>query len=177
MPRLKENQVWFESVELPQYSLSQAVNSTKALTAVPRKILELMNVPGLTRENVKWGFTAPETVIGSSFISSQEAALMGPLSPLTGLTLQKTLAYCCRPTSCTKCTATLQARNLFSFENPKLRFGEGNSNYLNSGKQTNLASWNPNHHGAKAASKLAPFITLSLGSMKLYAIQCPMQAQ
>jgi two-component response regulator (ARR-B family) len=57
-------------------------------------------------------------------------------------------------------------RNLFSFENPKLRFGEGQQQHLNNGKQTNLlhgipTTMEPNqlanlHHSAQ-----------SLGSMNM----------
>ncbi|KAJ6725518.1 TWO-COMPONENT RESPONSE REGULATOR [Salix purpurea] len=70
--------------------------------------------------------------IGSSFICPQEATY-GPLSSLNGLALQTLAAAGQLP----------DKRNLFSFENPKLRFGEGEQQHLNNVKQMNLLHGSP----------------------------------
>ncbi|KAJ6989376.1 hypothetical protein D5086_017321 [Populus alba] len=187
----KPRVVW--SVELHQQFVA-AVNQLGIDKAVPKKILELMNVPGLTRENVashlqKYrlylrrlsGVSQHQNGIGSSFISSQEAAY-GPLSSLNGLDLQ-TLATAGQLPA--QSLATLQAaglgrstakprmpmpigdqRNLFSFENPKLRFGEGQQQHLNSGKQTNLLHGIPTTMEPKQLANLH-HSSHSLGSMNM----------
>ncbi|CAK7333239.1 unnamed protein product [Dovyalis caffra] len=159
----KPRVVW--SVELHQQFVA-AVNQLGIDKAVPKKILELMNVPGVTRENVashlrKYrlylrrlsGVSQHQNGMGNSFISPQEATY-GALSSLNGLDLQTLAAAGQLPA---QSLATLQAaglggstakprmpmpivdqRNLFSFENPKLRFGEGPQQHLNNGKQMNL---------------------------------------
>ncbi|XWS08529.1 hypothetical protein CRYUN_Cryun40dG0010500 [Craigia yunnanensis] len=159
----KPRVVW--SIELHQQFVA-AVNQLGIDKAVPKKILELMNVPGLTRENVashlqKYrlylrrlsGVSQHQSNLNNSFISPQDATF-GPLSSLNGLDLQTLAATGHLPA---QSLATLQAaglgrstaksaipmplvdqRNIFSFENPKLRFAEGQQQHMNNNKQINL---------------------------------------
>ncbi|KAF3456297.1 hypothetical protein FNV43_RR00947 [Rhamnella rubrinervis] len=159
----KPRVVW--SVELHQQFVA-AVNQLGIDKAVPKKILELMNVPGLTRENVashlqKYrlylrrlsGVSQHQSSLNNSFISSPEANF-GPMASLNGLDLQ-TLAVAGQLPA--QSLATLQAaglgrspaksglplplvdqRNLFSFDGPKMRFGEGQQQHVNSSKPMNL---------------------------------------
>ncbi|XP_059317716.1 two-component response regulator ARR2-like isoform X1 [Lycium ferocissimum] len=157
----KPRVVW--SVELHQQFV-QAVNQLGIDKAVPKKILELMNVPGLTRENVashlqKYrlylrrlsGVSQHQSGLNNSFMGHPEATY-GTMTSFNGLELQA-LATGQLPA---QSLATLQAaalgrsaksaismplvdqRNLFSFENPKLRFPEGQQQLNNSNKQINL---------------------------------------
>ncbi|KAK8622500.1 hypothetical protein V6N13_117411 [Hibiscus sabdariffa] len=159
----KPRVVW--SVELHQQFVA-AVNQLGIDKAVPKKILELMNVPGLTRENVashlqKYrlylrrlsGVSPHANNLNNSFMNPQDETF-GPLSSVNGLDLQALAAGGQLPA---QCLATLQAaalgrstakssipmplvdqRNIFSFENPKLRFGEGQQQLMNNNKQVNL---------------------------------------
>ncbi|XP_049354888.1 two-component response regulator ARR2-like [Solanum verrucosum] len=159
----KPRVVW--SVELHQQFV-QAVNQLGIDKAVPKKILELMNVPGLTRENVashlqKYrlylrrlsGVSQHQNGLNNSFMGHPEAAY-GTMTSFNGLELQALAATGQLPA---QSLATLQAaalgrsatksaismplvdqRNLFSFENPKLRFSEGQQQLNNSKKQINL---------------------------------------
>ncbi|GMI72127.1 response regulator 1 [Hibiscus trionum] len=159
----KPRVVW--SVELHQQFVA-AVNQLGIDNAVPKKILELMNVPGLTRENVashlqKYrlylrrlsGVSQHQSNLNNSLMSPQ-GATFGPLSSLNGLDLQTLAATGQLPA---QSLATLQAvglgrptgksgipmplvdqRNIFSFENPKLRIGEGQQQHVNNNKQMNL---------------------------------------
>ncbi|XP_059632777.1 two-component response regulator ARR2-like [Cornus florida] len=159
----KPRVVW--SVELHQQFVG-AVNQLGIDKAVPKRILELMNVPGLTRENVashlqKYrlylrrlsGVSQHQTGLNNSFMGGPEASF-GSISSLNGLDLQALAATGQLPA---QSLATLQAaalgrsnksgismplvdqRNLFSFETPKLRFGEGQHQQLsNNTKQINL---------------------------------------
>ncbi|KAE8706183.1 Two-component response regulator ARR1 [Hibiscus syriacus] len=156
----KPRVVW--SIELHQQFVA-AVNQLGIDKAVPKKILELMNVPGLTRENVashlqkyrlylrRLSGVSPH--LNNSFMNPQEETF-GPLSSVNGLGLQALAAGGQLPA---QCLATLQAaalghstakssiplplvdqRNIFSFENPKLRFGEGQQQLMNNNKHINL---------------------------------------
>ncbi|EXB90367.1 Two-component response regulator [Morus notabilis] len=160
----KPRVVW--SVELHQQFVA-AVNQLGIDKAVPKKILELMNVPGLTRENVASHLQKyrlylrrlsgqHQTSMNNSFINPQEASF-GAMTSLNGIDLQ-TLAVAGQIPA--QSLATLQAaglgrstakpgiplplvdqRNLFSFENPKLRFGEGQQQqqqHLGTSKPVNL---------------------------------------
>ncbi|KAF9673211.1 hypothetical protein SADUNF_Sadunf10G0000700 [Salix dunnii] len=187
----KPRVVW--SVELHQQFVA-AVNQLGIDKAVPKKILELMNVPGLTRENVashlqKYrlylrrlsGVSQHQSGMGNSFISTQEATY-GSLSSLNGLDLQTLAAASQIPA---QSLATLQAaglgrstakprlpmpivdqRNLFSFENPKLRFGEGQQQNLNNGKQMNLLHGIPTTMEPKQLANMH-HSAQSLGSMNM----------
>nr|XP_011461762.1 PREDICTED: two-component response regulator ARR1-like isoform X2 [Fragaria vesca subsp. vesca] len=174
----KPRVVW--SVELHQQFVG-AVNQLGIDKAVPKKILELMNVPGLTRENVashlqKYrlylrrlsGVSQHQSNLSNSFISSQEASF-GAMSSLNGIDLQTLAATGQLPA---QSLATLQAaglgrstaksgipmplvdqRNLFSFENPKLRFAEGQQHH-SSGKPMNLLHGIPTTMEAKQLANL-----------------------
>ncbi|MBA0725387.1 hypothetical protein Golax_021980 [Gossypium laxum] len=158
----KPRVVW--SVELHQQFVA-AVNQLGIDKAVPKKILELMNVPGLTRENVashlqKYrlylrrlsGVSQHQSNL-STIISAQDPTF-GSLSSLSGLDLQTLAATGQLPA---QSLARLQAaglgrataksgipitlvdqRNIFSFENPKLRFGEGQQQHMTNKQQANL---------------------------------------
>ncbi|KAJ1422130.1 SANT/Myb domain [Sesbania bispinosa] len=78
----KPRVVW--SVELHQQFMA-AVNQLGIDKAVPKKILELMNVPGLTRENVA-SHLQQQSNFNNSFISSQDSTF-GATS-INGIDLQ-----------------------------------------------------------------------------------------
>ncbi|GLT99049.1 hypothetical protein SLE2022_165160 [Rubroshorea leprosula] len=175
----KPRVVW--SVELHQQFVG-AVNQLGIDKAVPKKILELMNVPGLTRENVashlqKYrlylrrlsGVSSHPNNLTSSFMNPQEATF-GQLSSLNGLELQSLAAT--GPFTAHS-LATLQAaglgrstaksgihmplvdqRNLFSFENPKLRLGEGQQQLMPSNKQIGLLHGIPTNMEPKQLANL-----------------------
>ncbi|XP_038720389.1 two-component response regulator ARR2-like isoform X2 [Tripterygium wilfordii] len=158
----KPRVVW--SVELHQQFVA-AVNQLGIDKAVPKKILELMHVPGLTRENVashlqkyrlylrRLSGVQHQGNMSNSFINLSEASF--GLSPLGGGIDFQTLAATGQLS--TQSLATLQAaglgrssakpglpmplgdqRNLFSFENQELRFGASQQQHMSSNKQMNL---------------------------------------
>ncbi|KAL2338984.1 hypothetical protein Fmac_013430 [Flemingia macrophylla] len=175
----KPRVVW--SVELHQQFVA-AVDQLGIDKAVPKKILELMNVPGLTRENVashlqKYrlylrrlsGVSQHQNNLNSSFLGSQEGTF-GTMSSINGIDLQ-TLAVAGQLPA--QSLATLQAaglgrstaksgvpmplmdqRNLFSFENPRLRFGEGQQQHLSSSKPVNLLHGIPTNMEPKQLTNL-----------------------
>ncbi|XP_043722377.1 two-component response regulator ARR2-like isoform X2 [Telopea speciosissima] len=159
----KPRVVW--SVELHQQFVA-AVNQLGIDKAVPKKILELMNVPGLTRENVashlqthvcnhmvqKYRlYLRRLSGVNTPFMSSQEANFRS-MSSLDGLDLQ---AFAVSGQLPHQSLATLQAgftrtttstgismpivdqRNIFNSEISKLRFGSGQQ-LCNSGEQVSL---------------------------------------
>lgn len=114
------------------------------------------------------GVSQHQSNLNNSFISSQEASF-GAMSPLNGIDLQ-TLAVAGQLPA--QSLATLQAaglgrstsksgipmslvdqRNLFSFENPKLRFTEGQQHH-SSGKPMNLLHGIPTTMEAKQLANL-----------------------
>lgn len=156
----KPRVVW--SVELHQQFVA-AVNQLGIDKAVPKKILELMNVPGLTRENVashlqKYrlylrrlsGVSQHQCGLNNSFMPQDSG--FAAMSSLGGFDLQalaatgqisgQTLAAYSRMTPTIKPDVSMpfvDQRNLFSFENSKLRYGEGQQQQLgNVNKQMNL---------------------------------------
>ncbi|KAJ9559271.1 hypothetical protein OSB04_013885, partial [Centaurea solstitialis] len=178
----KPRVVW--SVELHQQFVA-AVNQLGIDKAVPKKILELMNVPGLTRENVASHLQTfvPHNcknlvqkyrlylrrLSGSQHPGGMNAGFMGgpdsgygSISSLNGLDIQALAASGQLGQLPPQSLATLQAaalgrstsskspisaspvidqRNIFSFENPKSRYTEVQSQHLtnnSSGKQMNL---------------------------------------
>ncbi|XP_028751518.1 two-component response regulator ARR2-like isoform X2 [Neltuma alba] len=187
----KPRVVW--SVELHQQFVA-AVNQLGIDKAVPKKILELMNVPGLTRENVashlqKYrlylrrlsGVSQHQSNMNNSFISPQEATF-GTMSAFNGIDLQALAAAGQLPA---QSLAALQAaglgrstakvgvsvplldeRNLFSFENPRSRFGDGQQQHLSSTKSTNLLHGIPTNMEPRQLANLHQS-TQSLGSMNV----------
>ncbi|KAJ1395312.1 Signal transduction response regulator, receiver domain [Sesbania bispinosa] len=175
----KPRVVW--SVELHQQFVA-AVDQLGIDKAVPKKILELMNVPGLTRENVashlqKYrlylrrlsGVSQHQNNLNNTFLSPQEATF-GTISSINGIDLQ-TLAVAGQLPA--QSLATLQAaglgrstakagvpmplmdqRNLFSFESPRLRFGEGQQQHLSSSKPINLLHGIPTNMEPKQLASL-----------------------
>ncbi|VVA97921.1 unnamed protein product [Arabis nemorensis] len=149
----KPRVVW--SVELHQQFVA-AVNQLGVEKAVPKKILELMNVPGLTRENVAshlqkyriylrrlGGVSQHQGNLNNSFMTGQDASF-GPLSTLNGFDLQalavtgqlpaQSLAQLQaaglgRPAMVSKSglpvSSIVDERSIFSFDNPKTRYGDG----------------------------------------------------
>ncbi|KAL1832580.1 two-component response regulator ARR2 isoform X2 [Daucus carota subsp. sativus] len=146
----KPRVVW--SVDLHKQFVA-AVNQLGIDKAFPKKILELMNVPGITRENVASHLQKyriylrrlsgqHQSGLSNSFMGSQEAPF-GSMPSFSSLELQALAASGQIPA---QSLATIQAashgrsatksaisplvdqRNLFSFESPKLHFGEGQRN-------------------------------------------------
>ncbi|KAK4770452.1 hypothetical protein SAY87_030984 [Trapa incisa] len=159
----KPRVVW--SVELHQQFVA-AVNQLGIDKAVPKKILELMNVPGLTRENVashlqKYrlylrrlsGVPQHQGGINASFMGTQDATF-SPISSLTGLDLRALAVAGQLPA---QRLSTLQAmsfarsspksgqpvpmvdqRNVFSFNNSKFKTGEGQLQQPNLGSNNQM---------------------------------------
>ncbi|RDX76230.1 Two-component response regulator ARR2, partial [Mucuna pruriens] len=153
-----------------------------------------MNVPGLTRENVashlqKYrlylrrlsGVSQHQNNLNNSFLSPQEATF-GTISSINGIDLQ-TLAVAGQLPA--QSLATLQAaglgrptakagvpmplmdqRNLFSFENPRLRFGEVQQQHLSNSKPMNLLHGIPTTMEPKQLANLHQS-TQSLGSLNM----------
>ncbi|XP_057416078.1 two-component response regulator ARR2-like isoform X2 [Lotus japonicus] len=187
----KPRVVW--SVELHQQFVA-AVDQLGIDKAVPKKILELMNVPGLTRENVashlqKYrlylrrlsGVSQHPNNLNNSFLGTQDASF-GTISSINGIDLQ-TLAVAGQLPA--QSLATLQAaglgrsntkagvhmplmdqRNLFSFENPRLRFGEGQQHHLSNSKPMNLLHGIPTNMEPKQLANLHQ-PTQSLGNLNM----------
>ncbi|XP_015900017.1 two-component response regulator ARR1 isoform X2 [Ziziphus jujuba] len=156
----KPRVVW--SVELHQQFVA-AVNQLGIDKAVPKKILELMNVPGLTRENVashlqKYrlylrrlsGVSQHQGGLSNSFISSSESTF-GPVTSINQMDLLNPGQFQAQNISTYQAAGLGRSpaksglpmplgdqRNLFSFENPKLRFGEGQQQHMTSSKSMNL---------------------------------------
>jgi two-component response regulator (ARR-B family) len=121
--------------------------------------------------------------LNNSFLSPQEASF-GTISPMNGLDLQTLAAAGQLPA---QSLATLQAaglgrstvkpglsmplmdqRNLFSFENPRLRFGEGQQQLLSSSKPTNLLHGVPTNMEPKQLANLHQSAQ-SLGNLNMRA--------
>ncbi|KAK4477812.1 hypothetical protein RD792_017075 [Penstemon davidsonii] len=153
----KPRVVW--SVELHQQFVN-AVNQLGIDKAVPKKILELMNVPGLTRENVashlqKFRLYLRRLSSASPHQNALNNSFKGPSDPsfLNGLDFQALAASGRIPP---QSLATLQAatlpvalvdqRNIFSFENPQQR--------NNNGKQVNLLHGIPTNMDSKQLANL-----------------------
>ncbi|XP_027902597.1 two-component response regulator ARR2-like isoform X2 [Vigna unguiculata] len=186
----KPRVVW--SVELHQQFMA-AVNQLGIDKAVPKKILELMNVPGLTRENVashlqKYrlylrrlsGVSQQQGNMSNSFMSSQEAPF-GATS-ISGIDLQ-TLSVAAQLPA--QSLAKLQAaalgrttakagvsmplsdqKNLFSFESPRLRFAEGSLHHLSNSKPINLLHGIPTNMEPKQLVNLHQS-TQTLGNLNM----------
>ncbi|KAF3618067.1 Two-component response regulator ARR1 [Capsicum annuum] len=174
----KPRVVW--SVELHQQFV-QAVHQLGIDKAVPKKILELMNVPGLTRENVashlqKYrlylrrlsGVSQHQNGLNNSFMGRPDTTFC-TISSLNGLDLQAlaaagqipaqnlaTLQAAALGKSATKSAISmpLDQRNFFSFENSKLRFPEGQQQLNNSNKQIDLLHGIPTTMESKQLANL-----------------------
>ncbi|KZV35332.1 hypothetical protein F511_38840 [Dorcoceras hygrometricum] len=165
----KPRVVW--SVELHQQFVT-AVNQLGIDKAVPKKILELMNVPGLTRENVashlqKYrlylrrlsGASPHNNGLGNAFLGD---AGFGSISSLSGLDFQALAASGQLPQHglvslgrvAAKPAISVDQRNIFSFENPKLRFLEGQQQQINNGKPVNLLHGIPTNMDSKQLATL-----------------------
>ncbi|XP_010268091.1 PREDICTED: two-component response regulator ARR2-like isoform X2 [Nelumbo nucifera] len=187
----KPRVVW--SVELHQQFVA-AVNQLGIDKAVPKKILELMNVPGLTRENVashlqKYrlylrrlsGVSQHQNGLNTPFMGPQEASF-GPMSTLDGLDLQ---ALAVSGQLAPQSLATLQAgglgrstanasismplvdqRNIFTSDASKLRVGAGQQSVNSSSKQVNLIHGLPTNMEPKQLSHLHQSVQ-SFGTMGL----------
>ncbi|XP_019177684.1 PREDICTED: two-component response regulator ARR2-like [Ipomoea nil] len=185
----KPRVVW--SVELHQQFVA-AVNQLGIDKAVPKKILELMNVPGLTRENVashlqKYrlylrrlsGVSQHQSGLNSSFMGPPDPPF-GTMSSLNGLDFQ-TLAATGQISA--QSLASLQAaalgrsatkpaismplvdqRNLFSFENPKFRYVEGQQQLNNNNKRIGLLHGIPTTMEPKQLTNLQNQSSQAFGS-------------
>ncbi|KAK7291692.1 hypothetical protein RIF29_07042 [Crotalaria pallida] len=184
----KPRVVW--SVELHQQFVA-AVDQLGINKAVPKKILELMNVPGLTRENVASHLQKYRLYLrrlsgvsqhpNNSFLSQQDGNF-GSISSINDL---QTLAAAGQLPA--QSLATLQAaglgrstakagvpmplmdqRNLFSFENPRIRFGEvqQQQQHMSDGKSINLLHGIPTNMEAKQLANLHQS-TQSIGSLNM----------
>ncbi|XP_010259415.1 PREDICTED: two-component response regulator ARR2-like isoform X2 [Nelumbo nucifera] len=189
----KPRVVW--SVELHQQFVA-AVNQLGIDKAVPKKILELMNVPGLTRENVashlqKYrlylrrlnGVSQHQSGLNTPFMGPQDANF-GPMSSLDGLDLQ---ALAVSGQLAPQSLATLQAggfgrstantgismplvdqRNIFSSDTSKLQFGAMPQSQSSGGKQVNLLYGLPTNMEPKQLTPLHQSVQ-SFGTMGLHA--------
>ncbi|KAL9161269.1 hypothetical protein ABFS82_07G009800 [Erythranthe guttata] len=176
----KPRVVW--SVELHQQFVT-AVNHLGIDKAVPKKILELMNVPGLTRENVashlqkyrlylrRLSGVQHQNGLTNSFMGPSDMPF-GQMSSLNGVDFQALAASGQLPP---QSLATIQAaalgrgptkssiplplvdqRNIFSFENPKARFVESQSQSQTQQhiKQVNLLHGIPTNMDSKQLASL-----------------------
>ncbi|XP_051127595.1 two-component response regulator ARR2-like [Andrographis paniculata] len=187
----KPRVVW--SVELHQQFVT-AVNQLGIDKAVPKKILELMSVPGLTRENVAshlqkyrlylrrlsgvsqhpnglgGAFLGPPDVAFGAMSSINDARLQafgatGQLQPQSLATIQA--AALGRATS--NSATLVDQRHLFSLENPKLRFVEEQQQQSGNSKQASLLHGIPTNMDSK---QLAAFQQSSqtLGDMSMQQV-------
>ncbi|XP_057547034.1 two-component response regulator ARR2-like isoform X2 [Amaranthus tricolor] len=186
----KPRVVW--SVELHQQFVA-AVNQLGIDKAVPKKILELMNVPGLTRENVashlqKYrlylrrlsGVSQHQGGINSSFMPQDTG--FSSMSSLGGIDLQtlaatgqlsaQTLAAYTRippPIKPGMSMPFVDQRNLFSFDNNKVRYGDPQQAQISkTSKQMNLLHGIPTSMEPKQIGGLNQSVQ-SLGNMNMQA--------
>ncbi|XP_058723534.1 two-component response regulator ARR2-like [Vicia villosa] len=155
----KPRVVW--SIELHQQFMA-VVNQVGLDKAVPKKIMEMMNVPGLTRENVashlqKYrlylrrlsGVSQHQSNLNNPFMSPQESIFAS--TSLNGIDVQ-TLSPAGQLSN--QSLAKLQAAGLFSSENSKLRFGEGHLQNMSSNKPMNFLHGIPTNMEPKQFANL-----------------------
>ncbi|CAI8590190.1 unnamed protein product [Vicia faba] len=155
----KPRVVW--SIELHQQFMA-VVNQVGLDKAVPKKIMEMMNVPGLTRENVashlqKYrlylrrlsGVSQQQSNLNNPFMSPQESIFAS--TSINGIDLQ-TLSPAGQLSN--PSLAKLQAAGLFSSENLKLRFGEGQLQHMSSNKPMNFLHGIPTNMEPKQFANL-----------------------
>ncbi|KAL8486160.1 hypothetical protein ACS0TY_022553 [Phlomoides rotata] len=188
----KARVVW--SVDLHQQFVS-AVNQLGIEKAVPKKILELMNVPGITRENVASHLQKyrlylrrlsgqHQNGLGNSFMGPQDSPY-GPMTSYNGLDFQALASSSQLPP---QSLATIQAAalsraankplvdqtNLFGYDNSKIRFIEGQQQH-NNGKQMNLLHGIPTTMDSKHLAALhqspQPFGNLNMNSHHSQMVQ------
>ncbi|XP_073029395.1 two-component response regulator ARR2-like [Primulina eburnea] len=185
----KPRVVWF--FELHQQFVT-AVNQLGVEKAVPKKILEIMNVPGLTRENVashlqKYRlFLRKENspnALGNSFMRTPDAAFAA-ISSFNGLNLQALAAsnqlprHCVIPietpslgrtaTNPAMSAPTVDQRKIQSFKIPKMRFMEGPREPNSNVKQFNLLHGVPTNVDSKQLATLHQAAEFPYGNMNLY---------
>ncbi|KAD3337699.1 hypothetical protein E3N88_33219 [Mikania micrantha] len=188
----KPRVVW--SIELHQQFVA-AVNQLGIDKAVPKKILELMNVPGLTRENVashlqkyrlylrrlsgsphpggmNMGFMGgPDAGYGSlNGIDLQALAASGQLPAQSLATLQAVALGRSNNTKSAISVPVIDQRNIFSFENPKPGYTEVQSQHFSctsntNSKQINLLPGIPTNMEPKQFVSLHQSGQHSFGSM------------
>ncbi|CAI9289326.1 unnamed protein product [Lactuca saligna] len=124
----KPRVVW--SVELHQQFVA-AVNQLGIDKAVPKRILELMNVPGLTRENVASHLQkyrlylrrlSSSQHLGSTFLGSPDGGFAS-MTSFTGGQFQSAVLARSNNTKSPISVPMMDQRNIFNFENPKLLHG------------------------------------------------------
>ncbi|KAL9139969.1 hypothetical protein ABFS82_14G005700 [Erythranthe guttata] len=119
-----------------------AVNQIGSDKAVPKKILEVMNVPGLTRENVashlqKYRLCLRkmsgeiQNGLGHSFVSSTDSTF----GPLTFASSSQPRQQSLAPVSA---SLNVHQRNIFTYENPTTRFVQGQQRHFNSDNEVNF---------------------------------------
>ncbi|KAL2464192.1 Two-component response regulator ARR2 [Forsythia ovata] len=178
----KPRVVW--STDLHQQFVN-AVHQLGIEKAVPKKILELMNVPGLTRENVASHLqkfrlylkraSQHQSGHNNAFMGPQEASF-GPISSINGLNLHALTttgqipaqslaifqaAALGRPT--TTSVPIVDQRNIFSFGTPKLTSGDDQQQPNNNIEQMNLFHRIPSSMEPKQLATLNPFAQSSGG--------------
>ncbi|CAK8531631.1 unnamed protein product [Lathyrus sativus] len=147
----KPRVVW--SIELHQQFMA-VVNQVGLDKAVPKKIMEMMNVPGLTRENVashlqKYrlylrrlsGVSQQQSNLNNPFMSPQESIFAS--SSINGIDLQ-TLSP----------VGQLSNQSLAKLQAAGLRFGEGQLQHMNSNKPMNFLHGIPTNMEPKQFANL-----------------------
>ncbi|KAI5446494.1 hypothetical protein KIW84_014360 [Lathyrus oleraceus] len=147
----KPRVVW--SIELHQQFMA-VVNQVGLDKAVPKKIMEMMNVPGLTRENVashlqKYrlylrrlsGVSQQQSNLNNPFMSSQESIFAS--TSINGIDLQ-TLSP----------AGQLSNQSLAKLQAAGLRFGEGHLQHMNSNKPMNFLHGIPTNMEPKQFANL-----------------------
>nr|XP_017223720.1 PREDICTED: two-component response regulator ARR2 isoform X2 [Daucus carota subsp. sativus] len=173
--------VW--SVELHQQFVA-AVNQL-GLDTVPKKILENMNVPGLTRENVashlqkyriylKRVSGQQQNGLSDSFLGTQEAPF-GSMSSFNGQELQSLAASgqipeqslaALQDVSQSTISPLVDQGNIFSFESPTLHFVEGQQQLSSNSEQMNFLPGIPTNMEPKQLSDMHQTANLFAGMMQ-----------
>ncbi|CAA0821417.1 Two-component response regulator ARR1 [Striga hermonthica] len=123
----KPRVVW--SVELHQQFVT-AVNQLGIDKAVPKKILELMSIPGLTRENVashlqkyrlylKRLSGQHHNGLGNPFMGPTDPSF-GPMTPLSSFEFPPQSLATIQAASANRFPLSVDQRNIFSFEKPRI---------------------------------------------------------
>ncbi|XP_017223721.1 two-component response regulator ARR2 isoform X3 [Daucus carota subsp. sativus] len=174
--------VW--SVELHQQFVA-AVNQLGLDKAVPKKILENMNVPGLTRENVashlqkyriylKRVSGQQQNGLSDSFLGTQEAPF-GSMSSFNGQELQSLAASgqipeqslaALQDVSQSTISPLVDQGNIFSFESPTLHFVEGQQQLSSNSEQMNFLPGIPTNMEPKQLSDMHQTANLFAGMMQ-----------